>query len=346
MLETRRIGDFLFEKNPRGWLVAGYDGPDSEIVIPGDVDGQPVTMLGSRAFEDNLNIVSVVIPDTVDFLGKYAFWGCRNLESAVLPAAATALSLGMFMSCTSLTSVDLPEGLESIGDGAFRDCSALVSISIPPKVAVIGDSAFRGCKSLAAIDLPPSVREINRSAFRDCDSLSSAVITSSVRLVGPRAFQDCPQLGSIVIQGSDILGTLTALSDYGFMHLVADYAVPMRLMSFDDARQMLSAPTRPFEKVLAARMLAAYEERLDEVAAKLVLIRTLAEEGMTSELRGFQGRRGYFTEANLRICIEAASANGHVEASAYLMDQLAALSSEGPAAEGDEGCFGLSGLEL
>ena len=334
MLETRQIGHFTFERNPRGWLVSGYEGPEADVLIPGDVDGEPVTMVGSYAFEDNQNLVSVMIPDTVDFLGKYAFWGCRRLEKAHLPAAADGLSLGLFMGCTSLTEVELPAGLESIGDGAFNGCTALAGISIPPNVSVIGDSAFRGCSSLAAVELPFSVKKIFRSAFRDCESLSSVVITDSVKMIGPRAFQGCPRLDSISILGNDIDGTLTALSDYGFMHLVADYAVPRRLMSFDDARQMLSAPRFPYEKVLAARMLTAYPERLDEVAAKLVLIRTLAEAGLTAELGVFEGRRGYFTEANLQKIIEAASSAGRIETAAYLMERLAEVKGADGASAG------------
>ncbi|MGN0262295.1 MAG: leucine-rich repeat domain-containing protein [Eggerthellaceae bacterium] len=335
MLETRRIGFFTFERNPRGWLVSGYEGPEADVVIPGDVDGEPVTMVGSYAFEDNQSLVSVTIPDTVDFLGKYAFWGCRRLERARLPAAADSLSLGLFMGCTSLTEVDLPAGLGSIGDGAFNGCTSLVGVAIPPKVSVIGDSAFRGCSSLAAVELPYSVKKIFRSAFRDCESLSSVVITDSVKMIGPRAFQGCPRLDSISILGNDIDGTLTALSDYGFMHLVADYAVPRRLMPFDDARQMLSAPRFPYEKVLAARMLAAYPERLDEVAAKLVLIRTLAQAGLTAELRVLEGKKGYFTEANLQKCIEAASSAGRIETAAYLMERLAnAKGAQGASSSG------------
>lgn len=315
-------------------MVSGYDGPEADVVIPGDVDGEPVTMVGSYAFEDNLNLISVAIPDTVDFLGKYAFWGCRRLERAKLPAAADSLSLGLFMGCTSLVEVELPWDLESIGDGAFNGCTSLVSLSIPPRVSVIGDSAFRGCASLVSVELPPSVCKIFRSAFRDCDSLARVSITDSVKMIGPRAFQGCPRLESISIEGNDIDGTLTALSDYGFMHLVADYAVPRRLMPFDDARQMLSAPRFPYEKVLAARMLTAYEERLDEVAAKLVLIRTLAQAGLTAELAVFEGKKGYFTEANLQKCIEAASSAGKIETAAYLMECLAA-EKDGRSADGD-----------
>ena len=344
MREVRQIGDFTFETNPRGWLCAGYSGPKGHVVIPDNVDGEAVTMVGSHSFEDNLMVESIEIPEGVDFLGKYAFWGCKNLKSVCLPSTVKSLGLGLFMSCESLVDVQLPDGLETIDDGAFNGCDSLSTVRIPPKVHTIGDSAFRSCPALSHIEMPPSVTTIYRNSFRFCESLSRVSITPSVTFVGPRAFQDCPRLKSIEIVGEgDIERTLTALSDYGFMYLVADYAIKQRFMPFEKAIQLSNGAKFDHDRLLGCRMLTAYPERLDEVAAKAVVIRILAAAGMTGDLHAFEGRAGYFTETNLRKCIDAASANGHIETSAYLMDQLSQVAASAEPAE--EGFFA-TGLEL
>ena len=95
----------------------------SDPIIPSNLDGYIVTVIGANAFcyED---ITSVTIPDTV-----------------------VSLDVDAFDSCYQLKSVNLPNGLVEIGDGAFQCCKALESITIPASVVTIG-YAFRSCESL------------------------------------------------------------------------------------------------------------------------------------------------------------------------------------------------------
>lgn len=51
---------------------------DTNIVIPEKVNGKPVIAIAEGAFKNNENIVSVVVPDSVEEIEKKAFSGCSN----------------------------------------------------------------------------------------------------------------------------------------------------------------------------------------------------------------------------------------------------------------------------
>ena len=108
-----------------------------DLVIPSEVNGNPVTTISSGVFSGAENLVSVVIPDTVTSIGD-----------------------GVFYSNSNLTSVTIPDSVTSIGDGAFYDCGSLAAITIPASVTSIGKRAFLDCTSLTKITFlgePPTL---------------------------------------------------------------------------------------------------------------------------------------------------------------------------------------------
>lgn len=50
-----------------------YLGSGSEVTIPDQIDGYPVTQLVDSAFDSNNNITKVIFPDTITKIGKYCF---------------------------------------------------------------------------------------------------------------------------------------------------------------------------------------------------------------------------------------------------------------------------------
>jgi len=88
--------DFSYTNTNGTITITGYTGPGGNVVIPGTIDGLPVTSIGDGAlsFINNLsdqsnlkglsNMTSVTIPDGVTNLGEGAFAGCPNLATITI----------------------------------------------------------------------------------------------------------------------------------------------------------------------------------------------------------------------------------------------------------------------
>ena len=61
-------------------MVSEYLGTKERVVIPQEVDGYTVTQIGPSAFENNISLKSIDLPDTIAVIGKRAFAGCANLS--------------------------------------------------------------------------------------------------------------------------------------------------------------------------------------------------------------------------------------------------------------------------
>ncbi len=72
-------GDFSYEVNDDEAKITAYSGSDTAVVIPSEIDDNPVTVIGNKAFKNNTSITSLTIPETVTRIAAGAFNGCSNL---------------------------------------------------------------------------------------------------------------------------------------------------------------------------------------------------------------------------------------------------------------------------
>ena len=154
-----------------------------DMVIPEEIDGNPVKSVGSYAFRDaqlnsltlpntlthiktfafaNNSISTLIIPDSVVSIGSYAFY-YNQLTDLVIPESVTNLSLGAFVG-NQITSLTLPMGLAEI-EGEVFTANKLTSITIPETVTKIGASAFRSNGPWERIIIPKNVTSIGGNAF-------------------------------------------------------------------------------------------------------------------------------------------------------------------------------------
>lgn len=168
-------------------------------VVPSQIAGRNVTVIGVGAFRDCCSVVDIIIPEsvttiesfaftgswalisipsTVTKIGSFAFSGCgcldirgnTNLFGITIPERITEIEEGVFHNCTWLENVVIPSGVISIGNRAFEGCSALTSITIPDTVTSIGEKAFYNCTQLKEIKIPINTT-IGKDAFAGCDNL-------------------------------------------------------------------------------------------------------------------------------------------------------------------------------
>ncbi|MDE5763683.1 MAG: leucine-rich repeat protein [Ruminococcus sp.] len=218
--------------------ITDCDESATEIIIPSEIDGLPVTSIGDTAFFCCSGLTLVIIPDSVTNIGYYAFSSCSSLKSVTIPDSVTSIGAYAFDYCSSLESIKIPESVVNIDENAFCDTPWLEArqkenplvivnnilidgstcegdIVIPDIVTSIGDLAFDGCSGLTSVIIPESITSIGGGVFSDCSSLTSITIPDSVTSIGYGAFSDCSSLTSITIPDS-----VTSIGDSAFFECV------------------------------------------------------------------------------------------------------------------------------
>lgn len=136
----------------------GYRGKEPTVLIPETIAGLPVTEIGQRAFEGELEkygITSVTIPKTVKVIGASAFANNKLLTNVTFEenSELQTISSECFSGCESLENVTLPNSLMNIQSMAFYGCNSLTSITLPKNVFNCASNAFAECSSLQSVDV-------------------------------------------------------------------------------------------------------------------------------------------------------------------------------------------------
>lgn len=180
-----------------GWLIVRYVGTERDLVIPGELDGQPVVGLGNRAFAKS-SLTSVQLPEGLTTVGGNAFTDCVNLREIIWPSTLVEIKAGALMGCEGLTTLELPEGLETLGNDAFANCVNLERVTISGSGLTVGNRAFMGCVKLSEAVIRPGVQKLGEEVFGGCAALTRIEIPASVMELDG-AFLHCERLTELVI---------------------------------------------------------------------------------------------------------------------------------------------------
>jgi len=246
LVEETPVENFYYDTYSTYCVITGYrDSSDTNIVVPSQIDGLPVTQIGNGAFRYSYNLQNIILPEGLTYIDNYAFEGCSELVSITIPDTVDYIGNDAFMYCYNLTSIKLPAALTSISSGMFYGCEKLKSVHISSKVTEIGSLAFSGCSGLESITVEEgnskysakgnclienetgklilgcgnsqipddgSVKIIGASSFASCSGLTSIVIPDSVTKIENQAFYNSG-LKSVVIPDS-----VTEIETYAFYY--------------------------------------------------------------------------------------------------------------------------------
>lgn len=225
-----------------GLNLQGFDlSNGSDIVVPNDIDGIPVTYvrgltadltsiklpsslikIKDDAFNSMDTLKSLVIEGgapNLNELGERSFSGCSNIEELDLSnSKLTSIPEGAFAYCKNLKTIKLPSTITSIGDEAFYNCQSLTNIEGLDKCNLksIGSAAFSNCKALENLDFSQSTfTNVPSKAFNGCSALAKITLPNTLTTIGGYAFYACygiPQL--------DLSNTaLTTLENYALYQM-------------------------------------------------------------------------------------------------------------------------------
>ena len=187
-----------------------------DINIPATVNNKGttynVTSIGYFAFNENKELTSVTIPNSVNHISSRAFRKCTKLKSITIPKSVTRIDDSILDSCINITSIIVDKN-NKIYDSR-NNCNAIIhtetneliqgckNTTIPNTVTRIGDNAFYGMTTMKSIDIPNSVTTIATFAFWNCKGLTSLTIPNSVIYIGDFAFMMCENLKSVTLSQS------------------------------------------------------------------------------------------------------------------------------------------------
>ena len=97
--------DLSYENIESGLAIIAVDYSVAEVVIPGEINGQPVKELRSMS----PNATSVVIKNRVEKISSGTFQNCVYLESIYIPASVTVIEDDAFENCMLLSDITVSE---------------------------------------------------------------------------------------------------------------------------------------------------------------------------------------------------------------------------------------------
>ena len=225
---------FDYTVNNRGRVsIIRYLGQDGVVVVPAYIEGWPVTAIDRGAFQDNVWLTKLILPNTVAHLYKGALQGCISLRKIRLSQGMTSLSDGVFNGCIGLKEVSIPDGIENITQGTFRD-TQLETLHLGKSVKYVSPQAFyfgeydqftgarksgRGLKELTVDPENPNFRAVGTSLLSAdgktlllaLGELEHYVVPEGVEVIGPSVFENQSSLTGITLPNS-----LTAIEQAAF----------------------------------------------------------------------------------------------------------------------------------
>ena len=115
-------GDYTYSMSSGKITITKYNGTEEIVEIPAEIDGVPVTRIGTRAFQNCTTIKQLTIPDGVTAINTGAFRGCENLEELYYNCSLTSIGTTPFQNCTSLKTIYFGENVSSFARNADNNC--------------------------------------------------------------------------------------------------------------------------------------------------------------------------------------------------------------------------------
>lgn len=177
-----------------------YNGKDTHVVVPDEIDGVPVTDLMSD-YKYPYQIEKITIGKNMRHV-YHSFDSLPNLNEIEVAGKSFNFSSvdGILYSHSDFiryprgkvgTIYKVPEKTGRIFDSAFYGCNNLREIILPETVWCIFDNAFKNCENLTKVSLPKSLMYIDGKVFSGCSSLQEIKIPKNVARIRIDAFENC-----------------------------------------------------------------------------------------------------------------------------------------------------------
>ena len=148
-------------------------------------NGNRVIWITPSAFEKNITIESIVLPDTISLIGENAFYKCPNLKEVVIS----------HQDDWDLLEQDMPVEIQK---RAFSGCRNLTTFSSCKSIKLRGSLVFHNCVLLPKI-IGKIYGDLPEKSFLNCMSLKEFEFFDETTLFENNCFDDCPNLSKFYL---------------------------------------------------------------------------------------------------------------------------------------------------
>jgi len=110
---------FEYSSQEDGYEVTGYDGIRSEVFIPEFYNDEPVVGVAALAFLNSSVVKSITGGVSLRYLGEGSFSSCDELVTVILPDSLEEIGTEAFAGCRNLHSIIIPYSVEVMGYCVF-----------------------------------------------------------------------------------------------------------------------------------------------------------------------------------------------------------------------------------
>lgn len=121
-------GGLLFSIRGDGIHIVGEYSLKESRILPSHLLGLPVSAIEEAVFKDNALLKEAVIPGSVRTVGSQAFYNCQELVSVTMGEGVEEIGSEAFAKCGKLTEAELPGTLVWLPEDTFRDSSGLLTL--------------------------------------------------------------------------------------------------------------------------------------------------------------------------------------------------------------------------
>ena len=209
-----------FQENSDGTLtLSGYvpgTATDVDVVIPQEVEGKAVTVVGKEAFYKCTYTGTLTLPESLRSIKQYAFSTSQFTGDLVIPEGVTEIGDSAFSMCSSFQgTLTLPSTVQTIGSSAFRYGGFTGSLVLPENLSVMGKGAFYACSNFTGdLVIPGSLKEVPAQAFYYCPKMEGTLTVSpGVESLGEESFYNSGFSGELQLPD-----TLKSIGKNAFMN--------------------------------------------------------------------------------------------------------------------------------
>ena len=164
--------------------------------------GKGIKKIGSNAFCDCTDLLSVSMGASLKQIDSYAFYNCTWLKDVYITdlggwcsivfndeySNPLAYANNLYLNNNILNNLVIPDGVTNVSKYAFYGCDSMVSVFIPSCVESIGNSSFDYCSNLEVVTIQDGLTVIPNGAFKYSSKISRITIPVTVKSMELYAF--------------------------------------------------------------------------------------------------------------------------------------------------------------